>query len=146
KSQPMRSLIFLLLSAPAVTRANEPSSAPQAVRWGLSYVEQEGVAWIKERNCVSCHQIPAMLWTLGEAHKRGFYDHPKKLADWTRWSLSWEHWNTPQKDQTENSVAAGNIETMSNLILSYPASLAAGDDKKQIARYVDHIVRYQQKD
>jgi hypothetical protein len=144
----MRSLtpLLILLAAPSFARAEEPAALPDAVRRGVSYVEQEGIAWIERRDCVSCHQIPAMLWTLGEAHSRGFYDRPKKLADWTEWSLDWRHWNTPTKDQTEAKVAAGNIDTMTSLILSYPSSLPADKAKKQIARYVDHLVQFQQKD
>lgn len=144
----MRSLILvlILLAAPCVARANEPAALSNAVRRGVSYVEQKGAAWIKKRNCVSCHQIPAMLRTLGEAHKRGLYNHPKKLADWSEWSLHWQHWNTPKDDQTEDTVAAGNIDTMTSLILSYPTSLPADQAKKQVARYVDHIVHFQQKD
>jgi len=140
-------LLFLVVLATAsVARAEESVALSNAVRRGVDYVEMEGVAWIKERNCVSCHQIPAMLWTLGEAHKRGFYDHPKKLADWTEWSLHWQHWNTPKDKQTEATVAAGNIDTMTSLILSYPASLPAEKHKEQFVRYVAHIVRFQQKD
>jgi squalene-hopene/tetraprenyl-beta-curcumene cyclase len=138
-------LFLILLAAPCVTRADETTTLADAVRRGVSYVEQEGVAWIKKRNCVSCHQIPAMLWTLGEAHQRGFYNHPKKLADWTEWSLQWQYWNTPKDDQTEDTVAADNIDTMTSLILSYPPSLP-DKAKRQFARYVDHIVHFQQKD
>ncbi|HRC45060.1 MAG TPA: hypothetical protein PLT27_13490, partial [Nitrospira sp.] len=138
--------ILVLFAVPAVVLADEPAGLADAIRRGVAYVEQEGVVWIKERNCVSCHQVPSMLWTLGEAHKRGFYDQPKKLAEWTAWSLPWQHWNTPKDGQTEATVAAGNIDTMTNLILSYPATLPMDKDKEQIARFVDHIVRLQQKD
>lgn len=144
----MRSLtlIFIILLAPAVARADQPAALLVAIRRGVSSVEQDGVEWIKERNCVSCHQVPAMLWTLGEAHKRGFYDHPEKLTDWTEWSLDWQHWNTAKDGQTEDTVAAGNVDTMTSLILGYPTCLPAEKNKTQIARYVDHIVHFQQED
>lgn len=87
-----------------------------------------------------------MLWTLGEAQRRGLYDNPKKLAAWAEWSLQWQHWNTPKADQTEASVAPGNIDTMTSLILGLHGSRADAKTRKQFARYVDHLVRLQQKD
>ena len=143
----MRSLALLLfvIPVPSVV-ADDPPTLTVAVRRGIAHVERQGVAWIKRRDCVSCHQVPSMLWTLGDAHQRGFYKQPKKLAEWTEWSLHWEHWNNPMPDQTEEKVVAGNIDTMTSLILSYPASLPGGKDKKAIAKFVDHIVRLQKKD
>jgi squalene-hopene/tetraprenyl-beta-curcumene cyclase len=39
----------------------------KAVSRSLPYLEKEGVAWMKGRACISCHQVPSMIWALNEA-------------------------------------------------------------------------------
>jgi len=50
----------------------EPTTADDAVRKALGYLETRGVAWMRERKCASCHHVPMMIWTMHEAQRRGF--------------------------------------------------------------------------
>ena len=43
--------------------ANQGSQAvDDTVRRAIPYLERYGEAWIERHQCVSCHQIPFMLW------------------------------------------------------------------------------------
>lgn len=52
----------------------------------IPFLEKEGVKWMTKRKCVSCHQIPAMLWSLNHARNHGFKVSRAKLDEWTDWS------------------------------------------------------------
>ncbi len=76
-----------LLALTSASRAAE-SDAPvrQAVERSIPFLEKEGVKWMTKRKCVSCHQIPAMLWSLNHARNHGFEVSQEKLDEWTQWS------------------------------------------------------------
>lgn len=58
-----------------------------AVARSLPYLEQEGAAWMKQRACISCHQVPAMLWSLHEARRGGVAVDAERVARWNSWLL-----------------------------------------------------------
>lgn len=60
--------------------------ARESVERSLPYLEREGLAWIKQRNCLSCHVVTFMLWSHQEAKAKGIGVDPKKLAEWNDWS------------------------------------------------------------
>ena len=60
--------------------------ARTAVERSLPYLQKEGLAWIQNRKCNSCHVVTFMLWSHEEARAKGIAVDPKKLADWTEWS------------------------------------------------------------
>ncbi len=78
-------------SAPEPARTQvartEPDRTVDAVRRGLDYLDAEGSAWIAEHDCVSCHQIPIMVWSHEEAARRGVPVDRDKLARWREWSI-----------------------------------------------------------
>lgn len=71
------------------TPAGEPTVAEirQGVAKSLPFLETEGLAWMRDRACITCHQIPAMVWSLGEARKHGHDVDAAKLTLWNSWSL-----------------------------------------------------------
>jgi squalene-hopene/tetraprenyl-beta-curcumene cyclase len=52
---------------------------------GLPFLEKEGIRWMEERNCMSCHHVPFLLWTHREAREKGLIIDSKKLSDWDEW-------------------------------------------------------------
>jgi hypothetical protein len=54
----------------------------------LPYIENVAVAWMRERNCNSCHNVTFPLWTHNKAAARGFQVDRAKLERWTKWSLA----------------------------------------------------------
>lgn len=90
----MRSLPMLaalvLIPIPGLFGADaQPSDADvhKTIARALPYLEREGLAWIKQRNCMSCHNVSFMLWAHNEAKAHGVDVDAKKLAEWNDWSL-----------------------------------------------------------
>jgi squalene-hopene/tetraprenyl-beta-curcumene cyclase len=62
--------------------------AREAGQRSIPYLEKDGVAWIKERKCVTCHYVGFMVWSFHDARGSGFDINPEKLAEWTNWALA----------------------------------------------------------
>jgi squalene-hopene/tetraprenyl-beta-curcumene cyclase len=91
----MRLLTAAILSVtalPAAALAETPTPPPadvrEAVGRSLPFLEKEGVAWMRGRQCASCHQVPWMLWSTNEARKRGFAVDADLLASRNEWAVN----------------------------------------------------------
>ena len=83
--------LFAIAAAAGPGRAESAERVEEvrgAVRRGLALLEKEGVAWITERKCISCHHVPFLVWTHQAAANRGIEVDPKKTAEWTEWMLA----------------------------------------------------------
>src|SRR6476646_6325891 len=86
------SLTLLCLSSTiAAVRADDrPPVGDTAVRAAVSrslpFLEKEGVAWMKDHGCMSCHHVPLLLWSHRSAQAQGFTVDSKKLAGWDEWT------------------------------------------------------------
>ena len=58
-----------------------------AVERALPFLESDGVAWMEERNCMSCHHVPFLIWTHRLAESKGFRVDNEKLKTWEAWSI-----------------------------------------------------------
>jgi squalene-hopene/tetraprenyl-beta-curcumene cyclase len=72
-------------------RAQNPDdSGNEAVRTAVSrslvFLEREGVAWMQERGCMSCHHVPFLLWTHRAAQSHAITVDATKLAEWDEWA------------------------------------------------------------
>ena len=99
--------------------ANE-TRVDAAVNRAISYLESEGVGWIKERGCVSCHQIPLMLWSLSAARNHGYDVNTKALSRWQKWSVRVKNFVKPEQKESvvASEAMSANIDTMSALMLA----------------------------
>lgn len=75
----------------AVAQADDaapPSDAAvrEAVSRSLPFLEKEGVAWMNDRGCMSCHHVPFLLWSHRAAQAHGLTVDAQKLAEWDEWS------------------------------------------------------------
>lgn len=59
----------------------------EAVGRSLPFLQTAGVAWMEERDCVSCHHVPFLLWTHRAALAKGFHVNSEELTDWEAWSI-----------------------------------------------------------
>ena len=86
--------LLLLCSAFAVAQGAAPSEGElrTAVGKALPFVEARGKAWIDERGCVSCHQVPSMLRCMEASATKGFAVSRPYVEETTEWSARWEHW------------------------------------------------------
>jgi hypothetical protein len=79
---------ILILQARADPAAPADQRVRGAVERSLPYLEKVGVAWMRERECSSCHNVTFLIWSHNEAAACGFDIDRKKLAEWTKWSLA----------------------------------------------------------
>jgi len=83
----------------------------EAIKRSIPFIRSEGVGWIEEQDCVSCHQVPAMLWSLNSAAHLGFTGESLEVDKWTRWSLG------KMKELEKNTEKSPPVDTMTQLIL-----------------------------
>jgi regulation of enolase protein 1 (concanavalin A-like superfamily) len=84
------------LSAPASAPASRSVrtdiplevQARQAAERAIPFIEESGTGWITERNCLACHYVGYMLWSLREASQRGFAIDAGALAESLSWALA----------------------------------------------------------
>ena len=62
----------------------------------LPFIDAEGQRWIEEKKCVTCHQVPFMVWSLNAAADRGLVLDRQKLAECSQWALDWTHMATKE--------------------------------------------------
>jgi hypothetical protein len=82
--------LFCLGSMIATVRADDPAQVSDtavrdAVSRSLPFLEKEGVTWMKDRGCMSCHHVPFLLWSHRSAQAQGFSVDARKLAEWDEW-------------------------------------------------------------
>src|SRR5262249_5422124 len=63
-----------------------PPQARKAAERGLTFLQQDGARWRKERKCATCHHGTMTVWALCEARSRGYAVTPESLADTVRWT------------------------------------------------------------
>ena len=107
--QHMKTKLAVLMILAAGSLLAEPI---ELVRKSLPFVKEKGLAWIEDRQCASCHQVPSMLWSLNSAARAGLETGMLETTKWTPWAADWRHWNQTGEKDGVDKVSAGNIETM----------------------------------
>jgi len=105
-----------------------------AVLRALPFLWEEGERWIDERGCVSCHQVPLMVWSLSAAEDRGFPVEKKRLQRHKEWSVRPASFNGPDQKvpyQLESALK-GNTDTMNMLLLGLGVNRNAGEKWKRV--------------
>ncbi|MEZ5387820.1 MAG: hypothetical protein R3F13_20110, partial [Prosthecobacter sp.] len=80
----MNARVILCLLAVATSAGAE--EALEIAKRSLPFLKEKGLAWIEDRKCTSCHQIPAMLWSLNSAARAGLDLERKETTEWTPWA------------------------------------------------------------
>ncbi len=126
-------------------------SVRATVERALPYLERAGEAWIKNRQCVSCHQVPFMLWSLSAADAQGYTIDRSRLKKWAEWSTVVRNFVKPaqKEDQEASSTLAANIDTLNALLLGLPAQTQTEGDGERIPAawrqlFVEALVKNQQ--
>lgn len=87
---------FIAAIAVVVAVAVQPVAAAEAptadvvrksAKRALPYLEREGIAWMKTRMCMTCHQIPSMAWSFNVAREHGVPVDAAKVALWNQWCV-----------------------------------------------------------
>lgn len=148
------SLAISIVFALAILSGSRPAQADDAtdtvrrtISKSLPFIEREGVKWIEEKKCVTCHQVPFMVWSLNAAKARGLPVDNEKLAEWNAWATDYIHFSAPAaKPETlkREDVLGRNIDTMAQLLLGRagPAPKDVPDHWQPLFR--ESLVRVQQ--
>lgn len=72
---------------PAAISTPDEARVRQAIENSVVYLQEEGLDWIRDRKCASCHHAPMMIWALNDARKRGFAVDQAALDEVTTWTL-----------------------------------------------------------
>ena len=68
-------------------RGAEAGQVRTTIERSLKFLGKEGDAWMAEQNCVACHHMALLIWSHGEAQRRGFQVNQIQVDEWTDWSL-----------------------------------------------------------
>lgn len=118
-------LIVLLLVPTSLTLGEDPTSLRETIKRAIPYLQMEGQAWIDKRGCVSCHQVPFMVWSLRSAKEAGFEVDENQLRNVSEWAVEIANFGKPedeaQQSRSESETAAANIDTLAQLLLALPS-------------------------
>ncbi len=85
----------------------------------LPFIQTEGQKWIDEKKCVTCHQVPFMVWSLNAAAERGIVLDEQKRADCNSWALDWKHMATKEDlEKGEEPTLARHNDPVAQLLLA----------------------------
>lgn len=128
----------------------ESGMVNETVRRALPYLKRAGETWIEKRQCVSCHQVPFMLWSLAAAEANGFDVDEKALSQAQAWSTELTSFVKPEKkvDLDENATMAANIDTMNGLLLAIDPSVdvSAPGNPDWRSRFTTALIENQNED
>lgn len=130
--------VCLWFAMPALA-ADDPRAL---VERSLPFLREQGLAWIDKRECASCHQVPAMLWSWNLATAAGIAGGEDLVREWTPWAADWRHWNKTGDKDGVDKVSAGNVDTMNFLLLGRAANEAGA----WVAEFRAQLLKNQQAD
>jgi len=92
------------------------------VERSLPFIQTEGQRWIDEKKCVTCHQVPFMVWALNSAADRGLAIDREKLQGWGDWATDWKHMaNKQQLEEGERPTLSAQHDSVAQLLLGRSA-------------------------
>jgi hypothetical protein len=125
---------------PAGQPVSDPTAARGAIAKAVTFLEDEGVSWMNDRKCGSCHHAPMTIWSLNEAKNFGYAVDEASLADVTSWSFAEDDRSkilavNPKKEPTVLSQAP-------MMLALATASIRNADDKIQAGyqRLVERVI------
>lgn len=118
----------------------------------LPFIEKQGVNWMKERKCVTCHHVTFTVWSLNTAAERGFSVNAEALTTWNEWTRDFRNIqgadNKDFKDEPAHKTFQRSPDIVSQLLLGRPALQKPGRDaeKKWVLTMRSHLIEGQQTD
>lgn len=118
----MNSSLLAIAVSTIVLVSPNAAAEDASIRSGLNYIRQAGENWIDKRGCVSCHQVPSMLWAHQAARSVGIESAAATVDKWSGWSTEIVNFVKPgqKADCDRQATMAANIDTMAALLLSLP--------------------------
>lgn len=107
---------------------NNADEIRQAVQRSIPFIESNGLQWIEEKKCVSCHQVNSMAWSLSAAERHGF-EVNERIDAWIDWTAK----ASLKKNDQGNLVGLGNKEGVAQIIYGLNQSAYPLEEKRQLA-------------
>lgn len=91
-----------LLSLTLVAQPPESAAVPEkvtieqarkVVEKSLPFLREEGIQWPRRRQCMSCHHVGFMVWSLNEARGHKFKVDVDELKYWTDWAVRYARYD-----------------------------------------------------
>lgn len=114
----------------------------QTVARALPYMMEHGNEWISQRECVSCHQVPSMLWGLHAADRAGFDVESASLDAADHWSWAFCRTN----EDMAGKLDGGGRDTMAFMILGRPREACPEEVAATIRTMATMLVEKQRDD
>jgi squalene-hopene/tetraprenyl-beta-curcumene cyclase len=115
-----------------------------AVERSLPFVMAEGEKWIAEKKCLTCHQVPFMVWALNAAAERGIELDRQKREECSAWAVTWKNMATKEDvEKGEEHTLARHSDPVAQLLL---ARGKADVRAKWAAKFAERLAAGQQGD
>jgi hypothetical protein len=112
----------------------------------LPFIQAEGQRWMDEKKCVTCHQVPFMVWSLNAAADRGIVLDDEKRADCGAWAIDWKHMATKEDlEKGQEHTQARHNDPVAQLLLAWPANNREKAEKWS-ALFAERLAAGQQED
>ncbi len=112
-----------------------------AVEKSLPFVIAEGEKWIAEKKCVTCHQVPFMVWSLNAAAERGIELDRQKREQFSSWAVNWKNMATKEDlERGEGHTLARHSDPVAQLLL------ARGSDRSTLTLALSQREREKNRD
>ncbi len=102
-----------------------------SIQRSIPHIEKQGVWWIENKKCMSCHRVGMMIWSLNEARRHGF-EVSERLDDWIGWSVE----TSLSKNDKGNIVGAGNKEGVAQLLRTLDGSDRFTAEQEQLVSLI----------
>lgn len=79
------SSLILALTGAVADAPSTTTEVRATVERSIPYIEKQGLWWIEQKKCASCHRVGTMLWSLQAAKQHGF-TVSDRLQEWTDWA------------------------------------------------------------
>src|SRR4029079_108386 len=130
---------WLMLSA---DNAPGEEQVRAVIERSLPFVMEEGERWIAEKKCVTCHQVPFMVWALNAAADRGIDLDRQKRNECGTWALTWKNMATKEDlEKGEQHTLARHSDPVAQLLL---ARGNRGESAKWPALFAERLAAGQQ--
>lgn len=109
------SLLFAQPAAQPAAPAPDPVTPEQAkkvVERSLPFLREEGIQWSRRRQCISCHHVGFMVWSLGEAQRHNLKVDAAELKYWTDWAVRYARYDGTFYQLGDPAIAALQKESV----------------------------------
>ena len=98
------------------------------IRNALPAIVSGGESWIKTKDCLSCHRVSFMVWSLNRAQETGFDVDPDRLDQWNDWASNWKNLINPKRraETSEEDILRKESDTVAQMLIG-----RRQDDEKQ---------------